>query len=199
MHHLNPNWNPYIPFTTADEWKKVALATQHQFGKRFVDDWIKGSLWKVESFQSAEHMWKFIDSLPDALGPRSWRSQSLLVGEDGKKAKYPFYNRNPLDCVRLLLHHLPFKEKLVWARSLFAILQVVPVTRSQSLTASPFNTEARKIPLSENVTISTKLVWPSKTFFIAQVLMLHIITLRSCDAEANYNPSGKNTITIQPC
>jgi hypothetical protein len=115
MHHQNPNWNPYIPFATAEEWKTVALATQHRFGKRIVDDWIKGSLWKVESYQSAEHMWELIDSLPDGLGPRSWKSQSLLVVEDGKEVKYPFYYRNPLDCVRLLLRHLPFKQDLVWA------------------------------------------------------------------------------------
>jgi hypothetical protein len=80
-----------------------------------VDDWIKGFLWKVESFQSAEHMWKLIDSLPDALGPRSWKSQSLLVVEDGKEIKCPFYYRNPLDYVCLLLRHLPFKKDLVWA------------------------------------------------------------------------------------
>jgi hypothetical protein len=60
-------------------------------------------------------MWKLIDSLPDGLGPRSWKSQSLLIVEDGKEAKYPFYYRNPLDCVRLLLGHLLFKQDLVWA------------------------------------------------------------------------------------
>ncbi len=114
-HHQNPNWNPYIPFATAEGWKTVALATQHRFRKRTVDDWIKSSLWKVESFQSAEHMWKLIDSLLDALGPRSWKSQSLLVVEDGKEVKYPFYHRNPLDCVRLLLRHFPFKRDLFWA------------------------------------------------------------------------------------
>jgi hypothetical protein len=50
IHYQNPNWNPYIPFATAEVWKTVALATQHRFGKKIVDDWIKGSLWKVESF-----------------------------------------------------------------------------------------------------------------------------------------------------
>jgi hypothetical protein len=44
MHHQNPDWNPYQPFTTAEEWKTVALAPQHRFGKRIVDNWTEGFL-----------------------------------------------------------------------------------------------------------------------------------------------------------
>jgi hypothetical protein len=60
-------------------------------------------------------MWKLIDTLPDALGSQSWKTESLLMMEEGKKVEYPFYYRNALDCVQLLLHHLPFKNNLVWA------------------------------------------------------------------------------------
>jgi hypothetical protein len=115
MHHQNTTWNPYIPFATAEARETVALAPQHRFGKKIVDDWIKSFLWKIESFQSVDQMWKLIDSLSDALGPQSWKSQSLLVVEDEKEVKYPYYYRNPLDCVRLLLRHLPFKKDLVWS------------------------------------------------------------------------------------
>jgi hypothetical protein len=54
-------------------------------------------------------MWKLIDSLSDALGPWSWKSHGLLVVEDGKEVKYPFYYRDQLDCVRLLFHLPPVK------------------------------------------------------------------------------------------
>jgi hypothetical protein len=50
MYHLNADWNPNIPFATAEEWRTVALATQDRFGWKRVDNWIKGFLWKVESF-----------------------------------------------------------------------------------------------------------------------------------------------------
>ncbi len=57
-------------------------------------------------------MWNLIDSLPDALGSRSWKSQSLIVIEDGKEVKYSYYYRYPLDCIRLFLRHLLFKKTL---------------------------------------------------------------------------------------
>jgi hypothetical protein len=34
--------------------------------------------------------------------------------EEGKEVKQPFYYCNPLDCVCLLLPHLPFKRHLIW-------------------------------------------------------------------------------------
>ncbi len=59
-------------------------------------------------------MWQLIDTLPDALEPHSWTCQSLLMIETEKEVKYPFYYRNLLDCICLLLRHFPFKKDLVW-------------------------------------------------------------------------------------
>jgi hypothetical protein len=39
-HHQNPNWNTYIHFATAEELITVALATQHRFGRRILNNWI---------------------------------------------------------------------------------------------------------------------------------------------------------------
>ncbi len=55
-YHID-NWNPYWPFATAEKWRTIALASKQQLGLRTVDDWIKGNLWKVKSFTSAENMW----------------------------------------------------------------------------------------------------------------------------------------------
>ncbi len=57
MDHHTYDWIPYSPFATAEESRTIALASKQRLGKRTVDDWIKGNLWKVESFSSAEHMW----------------------------------------------------------------------------------------------------------------------------------------------
>jgi hypothetical protein len=54
MHYQNPNWNPYIPFATAEEWKTVALATQHRFGRELLTTGSKAPYgkWRVFSQQS---------------------------------------------------------------------------------------------------------------------------------------------------
>jgi hypothetical protein len=88
------------------------MATKQRLGKCMIDKWIKNDLWKVKSFQSADHMWKLIDALPDVLGSPSWKTQSLLMIEEGKEVKYLFYYCIALDCVRLLLRHLLFKKTL---------------------------------------------------------------------------------------
>jgi hypothetical protein len=68
MHQQNKNWNPYIPFAMAQEWRIVALAPQHKVDKRIVDYLNKGFLWKVGSLLSAEYMLRPINFLLDALG-----------------------------------------------------------------------------------------------------------------------------------
>ncbi len=102
-----------------------------------VDKWIKRDLWKVKSFQSADHMWKLIDTLPDALGSQSWKTQSLLMMEEEKKVEYPFYYRNALNCVQLLLCHQHFKNNLVWA----SVRQFSDATHSERLYADMHTAE----------------------------------------------------------
>jgi hypothetical protein len=113
--HKQETWNLYALFTTSAEWRTVALATKQRLGKNMVEEWIKRDLLKVRSFQSVDYMWKLIDILPDALGSQSWKTQSLLMMEEGEKVEYPFYYCNAFDCVQLLLRHLLFKNNLVWA------------------------------------------------------------------------------------
>jgi hypothetical protein len=92
-------------------------------------------------------MWKLIDSLPDSLGPRSWKRQSLLVVEKEKEVKHPFYYRNLLDCVRLLLRHLPFKKDLVWAPVRhFSDAQHLERLYSDPHTGDNWWTEQEKLP-----------------------------------------------------
>ncbi len=54
--HKEDNLDPYSPYSTPDEWRTIALATNPKLCKKVVGDWIRSYLWKVESFKSAEHM-----------------------------------------------------------------------------------------------------------------------------------------------
>jgi hypothetical protein len=72
-------------------------------------------LWRANTFQLAHHLWNLIDNINDTLGPQSWKRQDLIVEEDSSPICRPFYYRNPLECIRLLLRHLPFKNHLTWA------------------------------------------------------------------------------------
>ncbi len=113
-HHLN-EWNPYAPFKSAIEWQTVVLAIEQRLRKHEIDQWIKKHLWQAHTFQSAEHLWNLMDNINDALGPQSWKRQELIVDEDSGPVSRPFYYRNPLECIQLLLRHLPFKKHLTWA------------------------------------------------------------------------------------
>ncbi len=73
------SWNPYLPFQSAEEWQTVVLAVKQRLRKTEIDKWIKRQLWQVNTFQSANHLWNLIDSLPDALGACSWTRQDLVV------------------------------------------------------------------------------------------------------------------------
>ncbi len=42
--HKEDYWNPYSPYSTADEWRTVALATKQKLSKKVVDDWIRSYL-----------------------------------------------------------------------------------------------------------------------------------------------------------
>jgi hypothetical protein len=42
--HKEDNWNPYSPYSTADEWRTVALATKKKLSKKVIDDWIRSYL-----------------------------------------------------------------------------------------------------------------------------------------------------------
>jgi hypothetical protein len=115
MDHHTIDWNLYSPLATAEKWRTIALASKQLLGRMKVDDWIKGNLWRVESFASAENMWKLIDSLPDALGPHPWTCQSPMMMDAEREMKDSVYYQNPLDCIRLLLRCLLFKKDHVWS------------------------------------------------------------------------------------
>jgi hypothetical protein len=69
------------------------------------------------------------------------------VIEDGKEENYPHYYRNPLDCIRLLLRHLPFKNDLMLAPAKqFADEQHTEQLYLELHTADYWWTEQEKLP-----------------------------------------------------
>jgi hypothetical protein len=72
-------------------------------------------LWRADNFKSADALWSLINSLPNVLGPQSWKRQEMIIEEDTGTVHRPFFYQDLLKCIRLLLRHLPFKNHLVWA------------------------------------------------------------------------------------
>ena len=61
---------------------------------------------RCTSFQTADELWPVFESVEHGFGSRSW---STFPYESGT-----LYSRNILDCIRLLLSHLPFADHMVF-------------------------------------------------------------------------------------
>ncbi len=62
------------------------MAVKQKLGKKDIDRWIKGGLWKVDTFKSANELSIQIDIIPNALRSQSWKSQSLQIEEESRHA-----------------------------------------------------------------------------------------------------------------
>jgi transposase len=67
LSHYSCEWNPYARFKSAIEWQMVVLTVEQHLQKHEIDRWIKQHLWRVNTFQSADHLWNLMDNINDAL------------------------------------------------------------------------------------------------------------------------------------
>ena len=76
--------------------------------KESIDEYLQRGLDgdRCISFQTADELWSLFEGVEHGFGSRSW---SKFPNESGT-----LYSRSILDCIRLLLSHLPFADHMAF-------------------------------------------------------------------------------------
>ena len=79
--------------------------------KTAIDDYLQKGLDgdHCTSFQSADELWELLENIEFGFGPWSWTSFEIESGT--------LWTRNILQCIQLLLGHLPFADHTVYGPS----------------------------------------------------------------------------------
>ena len=99
------HWNPWHPFHSAHNFQQAQSFSQHM--KTWIDQLLRRGLqnFKIESFQSADALRKFLSELDFGLGNNSWiEDHSHIFGT--------LYYMDTFKCIQSLLAPLPFQTHL---------------------------------------------------------------------------------------
>ena len=109
--HLERNWNPLHPFKNARDFGLGRWMMDSGLTKTAIDDYLQKGLDgdHCTSFQSADELWELLENIEFGFGPRSWTSFEIESGT--------LWTRNILQCIQLLLGHLPFADHTVYGPS----------------------------------------------------------------------------------
>ena len=106
--HRNPDWNPWHPFKNARDFELGRWMMDSDLTKTAIDDYLQRGLDddRCTSFNSADELWALFENLEFGFGSQSWASFEIESGI--------LWTRNVLQCIQLLLGHLPFEEHTVY-------------------------------------------------------------------------------------
>ncbi len=106
-----PDWNPLEPFETIEQWKLCQIATEHNLTQSALKDMLRNNLFQDETrITSPKHLHALVQSMDDGLNAE-WRKDTL----DIEGIKCEFWCRDPLQCIRFIIGHAPFKDHLKYA------------------------------------------------------------------------------------
>ena len=106
--HLHPDWNPWHPFKNARDFELGRWIMDLGLTKNTVDNYLQHALDdnRCTSFRNADELWVLFENLEFGFGSQSWTSFEIESGT--------LWTRNVLQCIQLLLGHLPFEEHTVY-------------------------------------------------------------------------------------
>ena len=106
--HRRPDWNPWHPFKNARDFELGRWMMESNLTKTAIDDYLQRGLDddRCASFNSADELWVLFENLEFGFGSQSWTSFEIESGT--------LWTRNLLQCIQLLLGHLPFEEHTVY-------------------------------------------------------------------------------------
>lgn len=106
--YLCADWNPWHPFRSAKDFELGWWMLRSGLTKGSIDEYLQRGLDgdRCTSFQTADELWSLFEGVEHGFGSRSW---SEFPNESGT-----LYSRSILDCIRLLLSHLPFADHMAF-------------------------------------------------------------------------------------
>ena len=106
--HRRPDWNPWHPFKNARDFELGRWMMDSDLTKTAIDDYLQRGLDddRCNSFNSADELWALFENLEFCFGSKSWTSFEIESSI--------LWTPNVLQCVQLLLGHLPFEEHTVY-------------------------------------------------------------------------------------
>ena len=106
--HRRPDWNPWHPFKNARDFELGRWMMESDLTKTAIDDYLQRGLEddRSTSFNSADELWALLENLEFGFGSQSWNTFEMESGT--------LWTRNVLQCIQLLLGHLPFGEHTVY-------------------------------------------------------------------------------------
>ena len=107
--HRNPDWNPWHPFQNARDFELGRWLMDSGLTKAAIDEYLQRGLDddRCTSFRSADELWALFENLEFGFGSQSWTAFGIESGT--------LWTRNVLQCIQLLLGHLPFGEHTVYS------------------------------------------------------------------------------------
>src|SRR5205085_1801913 len=106
--YRQPDWNPWHPLKNVRDFELGRWLMDSGLTKTAIDEYLQCGLDDdcCTSFRNADELWVLFDNLDFGFGSRSWTSFEIESGT--------LWTCNVLQCIQLLLGHLPFGEHTVY-------------------------------------------------------------------------------------
>ena len=106
--HGRLDWNPWHPFKNARDFELGRWMMDSGLTKAAIDDYLQRGLDddRCTSFNSPDELWTLFENLEFGFGSQSWTSFKIESST--------LWTRHLLQCIQLLLSHLPFEEHTVY-------------------------------------------------------------------------------------
>src|SRR5437588_3116474 len=105
--YRQPDWNPWHLFKNAHDFELGHWLMDSGLAKTTIDEYLQCGLDddRCTSFHNVDELWVLFENLDFGFGSQSWTSFEIESGT--------LRTRNVLQCIQLLLGHLPFGEHTV--------------------------------------------------------------------------------------